>query len=49
MDGGGIVYIEKGLRNGWSKVSIRNSMKEKAAVLFGMRFLLVLVALGLLS
>ncbi len=49
MDGGGSVYIEGGLRNGWRKVSIRGSMKGKVAVLSGRRFLLVLVVLELLS
>jgi hypothetical protein len=29
MDGGGSDYIEKGLRNGRRKVSIRSNMKEK--------------------
>jgi len=48
-DGGGSIYIEKGLRNGQRKVSIRGSMKEKVAVLFGMRFLLILVTFTLLS
>jgi hypothetical protein len=32
---GGSNYIEEGLRDGWRKVSIRGSMKEKAAFLFG--------------
>ncbi len=49
MDGGGNICIEEGLRNGRRKVSIRGSMKEKAAILFGRQFLLVLVALRLLS
>jgi hypothetical protein len=49
MDGGGSICIEEGLRNGWSKVSIRCSMKEKSTILFGRRFLLVLAALRLLS
>jgi hypothetical protein len=49
MDGGGSICIEEGLRNGRRKVNIRGSMKEKAVVLFSMRFLLVLVALRLLS
>jgi len=31
MDGGGSDCIEEGLRNGWRKVSIRGSMKEKGA------------------
>jgi hypothetical protein len=38
MDGGGIDCIEEALRNGWRKVSIRGSLKEKARVLFGMYF-----------
>jgi hypothetical protein len=29
MDGGGSDYIEKGLGNGWRKVGIKGSMKEK--------------------
>jgi hypothetical protein len=43
MDGGGSACIEKGLQNGRRKISIRGNMKEKAGVLSGMRFLLVLV------
>ncbi len=41
MDGGGNDCIEEGLRNGWRKVNIRGSMKEKArgsfwyAIFFG--------------
>jgi hypothetical protein len=31
MDGGKSFYIEEGLRNGWRKVNIRGSMKEKGA------------------
>jgi uncharacterized membrane protein len=46
---GGTIYIEGGLRNGRRKVSIRDSMKEKVAVFFGRRFLLVLVVLELFS
>jgi hypothetical protein len=38
MDGGGSICIEEGLRNGWRKVSIRGSMKEKVAVLSGIFF-----------
>ncbi len=49
MDGGGSIYIEEGLRNEQWKVSIRGSMKEKAAVLYGRGFLLVLVAFRLLN
>jgi hypothetical protein len=49
MDCRGSVCIEEGLQNGLRQVSIRGSMKEKAVVLSGMRFLLVLVALRLLS
>ncbi len=49
MDGGRSVYIEEGLQNGWRKVSIRGNMKEKAIVLSGMQFLLVLVTFRLLS
>jgi hypothetical protein len=49
MDGGRSICIEKGLRNGWRKVSIRSNMKEKDVVVSGMLFLLVLVALRLLS
>jgi hypothetical protein len=49
MDGEGSIYIEQGLRDGWRKVSIRSSMKEKAIIFSSRRFLLILVALGLLS
>ncbi len=38
MDGGGSDCIEEALQNGWRKVSIRGSLKEKARVLFGMYF-----------
>ncbi len=34
MDGGGSDCIEEGLRNGWKKVSIRGSMKEKVVSSF---------------
>ncbi len=49
MDGGGSIYIEEGLQNEQRKVSIRGSMKEKAGFFYGKGFLLVLVALRLLS
>ncbi len=35
MDGGRSNYIEKSLRNGQRKVSIKRSMKEKGGVLLG--------------
>jgi hypothetical protein len=35
MDGGGSFGIEKSLRNGWRKGSIRRSMKRKEAILLG--------------
>jgi hypothetical protein len=41
--------IEEGLRNEQWKVRIRGSMKEKAAILYGRGFLLVLVAFRLLN
>ncbi len=44
MDGGRIVCIKEGLRNGRRKANIRGNMKEKAIVLSSMRFLLGLVA-----
>jgi hypothetical protein len=34
MDGGENDYIEECLRNGWRKVNIRGSMKEKARGVF---------------
>jgi hypothetical protein len=43
------IYIEEDLQNEHRKVSIRGSMKEKATVIYGRGFLLVLVALRLLS
>jgi hypothetical protein len=44
MDGGGSNYIEKGLQNGWRKVSIRDNMEEKRK-----EFFLVFVILRLLK
>ncbi len=49
LDGGGSIYTEEDLQNEQRKASIKGSMKEKAAVIYDRGFLLVLVALRLLS
>ncbi len=43
------IYIEEDLQNEQRKVSIKGSMKEKAAIIYDRGFLLILVALRLLS
>jgi hypothetical protein len=49
MDGGASDCIEEGLWNGWRKVNIRSSMKEKRGGSLWYAFFLVFVALILLS
>jgi hypothetical protein len=49
MEGGGIDWIEKGLRNGRRKVSIKGNMEDKGRGFFLLcNFFLVFVVLKLL-